>query len=88
MSSSSPAKRFCEQEGWQYMPESALSRSRSSSVCMTCQHFDYACDRYCHTLLTCGLHRQLIPHGEHLTKRCRHWLRRRELEIGWCPEVA
>ena len=31
---------------------------------------------------------RLIPNGEHLTKKCRHWTVRREMEIGWCPEVA
>ena len=39
-------------------------------------------------LLTCSLQRRLVPHGEHLTKKCRNWMVRREQEIGWCPEVA
>jgi len=55
---------------------------------MTCQHFSYVCDQHCHTLLTCGLQRRQVPHGEHLTKRCRNWMVRREAEMGWCPEVA
>ena len=48
----------------------------------------YVCDQHCHTLLTCGLQRRQVPHGEHLTKRCRNWMVRREAEMGWCPEVA
>ena len=52
------------------------------------QHFSYVCDQHCHTLLTCGLQRRQVPHGEHLTKRCRNWMVRREAEMGWCPEVA
>ncbi|QNI81674.1 hypothetical protein SynRS9907_00822 [Synechococcus sp. RS9907] len=55
---------------------------------MTCQHFSYTTDNHCHTLLTCALRERLIPHGEHLTKKCRHWTVRREVEIGWCPEIA
>ena len=43
---------------------------------------------HCHTLLTCGLQRRQVPHGEHLTKKCRNWMVRREVELGWCPEVA
>ena len=57
-------------------------------VCMTCEYFSYVCDQHCHTLLTCGLQRRQVPHGEHLTKRCRNWMVRREAEMGWCTEVA
>ena len=41
-----------------------LKQTRSSCVCMTCQHFSYVRDN-CHTLLTCGLlaGRQ-VPHGD------------------------
>ena len=65
-----------------------LMKSRVSSICMTCEHFTYTCDKSCVTLLTCPLHQRLIPQGEHLTKRCRNWKRKRVLDIGLCPEVA
>ena len=29
-----------------------------------------------------------LGQGEHLTKQCRHWLTRRERQVGWCPEAA
>ena len=73
---------------WDYIEEGVLSQTRSSRVCITCQHFDYTTDPHCHTLLTCRLQARLIPNGEHLTKKCRHWLIRREKEFGWCPEAA
>ena len=65
-----------------------LRRTKASSVCMTCQRFTYLTDRDCRTLLTCGLQKCLVPQGEHLTKNCRNWMVRREIEVGWCPEVA
>ena len=74
------------EEGWDYAE--GLKQTKTARVCMTCQHFSYATDRHCHTLLTCSLQRLLVPHGEHLTKKCRNWMVRREQEIGWCPEVA
>ena len=74
------------EEEWDFVD--GLKSARSSCVCMTCQHFSYVCDRHCHTLLTCGLQRRQVPHGEHLTKRCRNWMVRRQAEVGWCPEVA
>ena len=70
------------------MDSRALRKSRSEKVCMTCQHFGYAVDSHCHTLLTCRLHQCLVPQGDHLTKKCRNWMLRRELQVGWCPEVA
>ena len=65
-----------------------LKRTRSSRVCMTCQHFTFVTDQDYRTLLTCSYQQRLAPHGEHLTKKCCNWMVRRELEIGWCPEVA
>ena len=41
-----------------------------------------------HTVLACGWKQRLIVSGDHLTRRCDQWLVRRELEQGWCPEVA
>ena len=74
------------EEEWDFVD--GLKKTRSSRVCMTCQHFAYVTDRHCHTLLTCGLQRRQIPSGEQLTKKCRHWMVRRETEVGWCPEIA
>ena len=65
-----------------------LKQARYSRVCMKCQHFAYIADQRCHALLTCGLQRCQVPHGEHHAKNCRNWMVRREVELGWCPEVA
>ena len=75
-------------EEWSYFTNLELVKSRGSSVCLTCEHFTYTCDKSCVTLLTCPLHQRLIPQGEHLTKRCLNWQKKRVLQIGWCPEVA
>ena len=83
-----PKKRYPEEEQWEYLEEGSLKKSRSACVCMTCQHFNYCCDKHCHTLLTCHIRQRLIPHGEHLTSRCPLWMPRREKEIGWCTEAA
>ena len=74
------------EEEWGFVE--GLRRTKTSSVCMTCQHFTYLTDRDCRTLLTCGLQKCLVPQGEHLTKKCRNWMVRKEIEVGWCPEVA
>ena len=58
------------EEEWDYVDHGVLTQIRTSRVCMTCQHFAYVTDQYCHTLLTCGLQRRQVPHGEHLTKKC------------------
>ena len=76
------------EEAWDFVGERDLKKSRCTKVCMTCQHFGSTSDAHCHNLLTCQLRRRLLPHGDHLTKRCQQWLVRREREIGWCPEVA
>ena len=83
-----PQKRYNPAEEWDYLEEDTLKRTRSASVCMTCQHFNYCCDRHCRTILTCHLHQRLIPHGDHLTSKCQCWMQRLERKIGWCPEAA
>jgi len=75
-------------EEWDYLDIDVLRPARSSRVCMTCQHFRYEVGRHCVTLLTCPIHQRLIPQGEHLTRRCSRWVPRREVSVGWCPEVA
>ena len=74
------------EEGWDFVE--GLKRTKTARVCMTCQHFTYLTDEDCRTLLSCGLQKRLVPHGEHLSKKCRNWMVRREVEVGWCPEVA
>ena len=84
-----PQKKYSEaSEGWEYIAEDILKRSRSASVCMTCQHFGYTCDRYSRTLLTCHLRQRLIPHGEHLNSRCSMWFKYIQRETGRCSEAA
>ena len=84
----SPVEVLENPEEWKYFIDLELMKSRGSSICMTCEHFKYTCDNSCVTLLTCPLHQRLIPQGEHLTKRCRNWQRKRFHDIGLCPEVA
>ena len=65
-----PAPSSRSAEEWDFLQLNVLKASRSSKVCITCQHFRYEVDRHCVTLLTCPIHQGLIPQGEHLTKRC------------------
>ena len=83
-----PQKRYNPAEEWDYLEEDTLKHTRSASVCMTCQHFNYCCDRYCRTILTCHLHQRLIPQGVHLTTKCPLWHRNHEDKFGLCPEAA
>jgi hypothetical protein len=75
-------------EEWDHLDVGVLKPSRSGAVCITCQHFRYEVGRHCVTVLTCPIHQGLIPQGEHLTKRCRHWVARREVREGFCPEAG
>ncbi len=83
-----PKKAYAEEESWEYIEEDRLKRSRSACVCMTCEHFDYCCDKHCRTVLTCRIQQRLIPHGEHLNSRCPLWIRRIEKKTNWYPEAA
>ena len=69
-------------EEWDYLEWDVLKPPRSSSVCITCQHFRYEVARHCITVLTCPNPQGLIPQGEHLTKRCSQWVARREVAVG------
>ena len=69
-------------EEWEFLEWNVLKPTRSSSVCITCQHFRYEVGRHCVTLLTCPIHQGLIPQGEHLTKRCSQWVARQEVKAG------
>ena len=79
---------FGQEEEWQFLEKGILEKTCSACVCMTCQHFNYSSDKHCRTILSCHVHRRLIPHGDHLISRCHLWIQPREREIGWCPEVA
>ena len=83
-----PKKHFAEEGHWDYFEEGSLQKTRSACICITCQHFNYCCDKQSRTVLTCHIQQRLIPHGEHLTSRCPLWIKRIEEEIGWYPEVA
>ena len=74
------------EEEWDFVD--GLKRTRTSRVCMPCQYFAYVTDQHCHTVLTCGLQHRQVHHGDHLTKKCGNWMVRREVELGWCPEVV
>ena len=67
---------------------SGLKRARGSRVLMACQPFTDLSNQDCRTLLAFGLLQRLVSHGEHLTKTCRNGMLRRQLDIGWCPEVT
>ena len=93
MSTTHPKETFTDQifgqeEECQFLEKGILKKTCSACVCMTCQHFNYSSDKHCRTNLSCLVHRRLIPHGDHLISRCLLWMRQREKEIGWCPEVA
>ena len=84
----SPVEVLENPEEWDYFTDLELMKSRGSSICMTCEHFTYTCDKSCVTLLTCTLHQRLIPQGEHLKKLYRNWQRKRVLDIDLYLEVA
>jgi hypothetical protein len=71
-----PVPPSCAAEEWDLLQANVLQPSRSSKVCITCQHFHYEVDRHCVTLLTCPIHQGLIPQGEHLSNRCSQWVAR------------
>jgi len=79
MTAARPVPSGAPAEEWDDLDVDVLSPSRSSSVCITCQHFRYEVGRHCVTLLTCPIHQGLIPQGEHLTKRCSQWVARQEV---------
>ncbi len=79
----SSAEALEKPEEWKYFRDLELMKSRGSSVFITCEHFTYACDKLCKTLLTCPIQQKLILQGEHLTKRCRNWHRKRVIDIGF-----
>jgi len=88
MPAAAPVPPSAPSEEWEYLDTDVLTPARSSRVCMTCQHFRYEVGKHCVTLLTCPIHKGLIPQGEHLTRRCSRWVARQEVRRGWCPDGA
>ena len=60
MSAALPVPLARSAEEWDFLQPNFLKPSRSSKVCITCQHFRYEVDRHCVTLLACPLHQDLI----------------------------
>ena len=83
-----PKKRYNPAEESVYFEEDTLKHTRSIIFCMTCQHFNYCCDRHCRTVLTSHLYQLLLSHGDHQVSKCRCWMQRPEKKIGWWPEAA
>ncbi|MCP9793088.1 galactose oxidase [Vulcanococcus limneticus] len=73
-------------DDWPYLDQAVLAQSRSRQVCMTCHWFRHHAGASCIPLLTCQLHRGLIAHGEHLTRRCPGWTDDQVRQRGWAPE--
>jgi len=84
MTAARPVPSGVPAEEWDYLDVDILRPARSGAFCITCQHFRYEVGNQCVTVLACPIHQGLIPQGEHLTKRCGHWVARQE--VGWCPE--
>ena len=58
------------EESWDYLndwKEDQLRKKRAK-ICMCCDHFRYAITVQCVTLLTCQVHKKLIPQEDHLIK--------------------
>ena len=75
-------------EGWPWLDQDVLRKSRSRQVCMTCHFFRHHPGPDCIPLLACHLRQGLIAHGEHLTHRCSGWTEEIHRQRGWAPEVA
>ena len=55
-----PAEALGNPEEWSYFTNLELVKSQGTSVCFTCEHFTYTCDKSCVTLLNCLLHNVLF----------------------------
>lgn len=75
-------------EEWPFLDQARLVASRSRRICLTCHWFRHCAGAEGIPLLTCQLHRGLITHGEHLTRRCPCWTDDLVLRRGWAPEAA
>ncbi|MFM9110394.1 MAG: galactose oxidase [Prochlorococcaceae cyanobacterium] len=75
-------------EDWPFLDDDVLVSARSRKVCMTCHWFRHHAGVHCIPVLTCQLHQGLIPHGEHLHRRCQAWTDDMTRQRGWAPEVA
>lgn len=75
-------------EAWPQLREPVLRSSRSRKVCMTCHFFRHRVAADGIPVLTCELHRALIPQGVHLASRCQGWTDDLVRQQGWAPEAA
>ena len=79
---------FDQEEKWEFFEEGILKKTRTTLVCMTCQHFIYRQDLNYIIFLACYIQHRLIPHGDHLTSHRNLWIQLREKEIGCYQEAA
>ena len=82
----SPLGHEASIEEWPYLHEGVLRPSRSRKVCLTFHFFRHHAWVNCIPLLTCQLHKGLLAHGEHITRRCQGWTDDLARQWGW-PEV-
>ena len=72
-----------DEERWAYLNDwEEQLRKKRIKICMCCDHFRYASNVYCVTLLTYPVHQKLIAQGDHLIKGCKYCVKRRELREG------
>ena len=74
-------KIFDQEEEWQFLEKGILKKTCSARICMTCQHFNFSSAIHCRTIVSCHVHRRLMPPGDHLISRCHLWMR--QLERDW-----
>ena len=60
-------------EVWPLLEHPVLCSSQSAKVCMTCRFFRHHAATNGMSILTCALHRALVPQGAHLASRCECW---------------
>ena len=81
-------KIFYQEEKWEFFEEDIFKKTRTTRVCMTCQHFIYRQDVNYITFPSCYIQHRLMPHGDHLTSHCNLWIQRLEKEIGCYQEAV
>ena len=75
-------------ERWDFVDDRDLQGWKGGCVCMTCQHFAYATDAHCHTMLGCNIRQRQLQQGDHLKKKCKLWAPTWQKEVGWAPEAG
>ena len=72
----------------EFFEEGILKKTRTASVCLTCQHFNYRLDSNLRVLLASHLQQLLTSHVDYLIYRFNLWIERLAKETGWCPEAV